>query len=299
MKNFKIVIVLLVCLVAFSACGCSHESWISSDNGEKICENCEILYCEVNGHTWFAADCENPKSCENCSLTEGEPNGHSWTEADCLTAKTCSACKLTEGKALGHKWLEATTESPKTCEICKLNEGGRIITDERFKTAKCSMLFGKWEGLVELSGEDFQDGFSKYLKVFRCVYVLEFSNDGELAISFYPENMEEFNSAMCEYMKDYIYSEFAALGFGTAAVDEYVVSTYGMSMDEYVASEIEALNISDLFSSMAVTLTYYVNNDQLYTGFSWNLMEPSEFSVEGDTLNYPIDGEMVPFTKVA
>ena len=292
------VIALVFCLLMLSACGCSHEEWVSSESGEKICAKCEISQCEVNGHTWFAATCEEPKTCENCKLTEGEALGHSWVEATCEEAKNCTTCKSVEGKALGHSWIDATTERPKHCETCSKSEGGRIITDPRFKTANCSALFGKWEGIVTVSGNDFQDGFSKYLKEFSCIYILDFSNDGNLTISFSPENQEVFKDAMVKYTKDSLYKEFAAAGFGKGAVDEYILETFGVSTEEYVRGELDKVGIKEIFAALELSLTYYVQNEKLYSGLGWNLMdEGEEFSVEGDILNYMIDGEFVEFTK--
>ena len=73
-----------------------------------------------------------------------------------------------------------------------------------------------------------------------------------------------------------------------------------MSMDEYIASEVAALSISDMFSAMTIDLCYYVENNQLYLGIGWSMIgDPEDFSITDGILYYAIDEEKVPFTKVA
>ena len=301
MKNRIFAALLaLVCVLSFSACSCSHESWAEPEGGgPKTCARCGISECEVNGHSWFAATCEAPKTCENCGLTEGEALGHDWEEATCDKAKTCKICGTSEGTALGHSWIDATTEEPKTCEVCAATEGDRIITDGRFKTANCSMLFGKWQGIVTLPGDELEDGLGDYIDELSCVYILEFTNDGKMNVSFYPEHEEEFIEAMIDYTTDVTYAEFAASGIDAETADALVQQNFGMTTREYVASELSNMNVKDVFSAFSISFVYFVEGDQIFLGVDWSYMEPDSFSILGEVLYLPLEGEDdIPFTRV-
>jgi len=71
-KRLTLIVLVLVCALALSACGCKHE-------------------------TWNEASCETPRTCADCGETEGEALGHTWAAATCETAKTCETCGKTEG----------------------------------------------------------------------------------------------------------------------------------------------------------------------------------------------------------
>lgn len=70
------MILLIICVMLLSGCGCQHE--------------------------WTDADCVTPRTCTLCQETESEALGHSWQEAICEAPKICTACDVTEGEALGH-----------------------------------------------------------------------------------------------------------------------------------------------------------------------------------------------------
>lgn len=96
-RSFLTLIMVLICVLLLSGCGCQHE--------------------------WTAASCTAAKICSQCGETEGEPLGHSWQEAACTMPKTCTGCAATEGEALGHRWQDATCTAPKTCTACGETEG--------------------------------------------------------------------------------------------------------------------------------------------------------------------------------
>lgn len=303
MKNRIIAIfVILTCVLCLSACSCSHESWVEAEEtGATVCENCGIFICDVDGHTWAAATCETPKTCEGCKLTDGEALGHSWSDADCENAKTCGTCFATEGNSLGHSWIDATTEAPKTCETCFATEGERIITDERFKTSECSMLFGTWEGILSLSGDEFEFGFGDYLEVFDCIYSINFSNDGKMTITIRPADEKQFTDAMVAYTVDYFYEEMAASGFSAADVDALMEQSFGMTVEEYMGVEMASMDIAELFSAFSVNFVYFVEGNQMFIGLTWDAMEMDFYTLEGETLYLPIDesGEDTVFTRVS
>ena len=259
MKKLSVLILALVCLLAFTGC-CFHSEW-------------------------YAATCTAPKTCAECGETEGEALGHTWTDATCTTAKTCTTCNLTEGEALGHTWVDATTEAPKTCTTCAETEGERIVTDERFTTASTIDLQGKWEAEMSASAEDMgldMEGFEGELALRIS---MDLGNDGTMTMGFTTVNNDEFCDAMSAFMLNAMYAEFEAQGVSKEDGDAAMVEYYGMTTEEYVEAIMAEMDFSAYFESMSMKGVYYVANGQLYTGIGWGLqMEGTDYTLDGDTL---------------
>ncbi len=75
------------------------------------------------GHSWKAADCENPETCMDCSATRGEALGHTWQAASCIAPAVCSVCSATGEEALGHTLSAPNFQSPACCLVCGYSEG--------------------------------------------------------------------------------------------------------------------------------------------------------------------------------
>ena len=128
-RMIRLCLVLLVCLLAFTGCQCSHE-WAQADClTPKTCSKCDETEGEALGHDWAEASCAAPKTCTRCALTEGDVLEHSRTEVSCAAPKTCTICVLTEGEALEHTWAEANYQAPKTCTVCGETEGEALPAD--------------------------------------------------------------------------------------------------------------------------------------------------------------------------
>ncbi len=286
-KKLTVLLLIAACLLVLAGCGCEHE-WAEADCvTPKHCSLCEETEGEPLGHVWFAATCEAPKTCETCGATEGDPKGHSWVEASCEEAKHCETCSVTEGEALGHNWLDATTEAPKTCETCAATEGDRIITDPRFTTAATASLQGKWALTIPVTGE--MMGIPDFPATLECSFILDFGNAGDLSFSFNIANQDAFMEAMVAYTIDEMYAEFATMGYNKDQTDAAMKEAYGMSTEDYVRKELSGTDFNALFdsifSSVAPSGVYYVENGTLYVGDSWEAtLEPSAFTLEGDTL---------------
>lgn len=297
---------LLICLLTLSlvlvmaGCGCEHV-WTEADCvNPNTCSECGETEGAPLGHTWKAATCTDAKTCEICGATEGEAKGHSWVEATCTDAKTCSECKLTEGEALGHTWQDATTEAPKTCTTCAATEGERIITDERFTSASAAPILGKWSGEIEMSGEEIgTDGLVDSLAV---VIDFTFGPAGDMKMEMALKDPDAFNAAMLKAMEDELYVTFANQGLGKEAADDAMKATYGMTVSEYAAYYVAALDLPGMFELMGIEGVYYVQDGKIYIGLDWeDAMEPSAFTVEGDVLSIEDmmgDGETVALNRV-
>jgi len=128
-RMLSFMALMLLCLVLFSGCQCSHE-WVDADCITPVtCANCGKTEGEPLGHTWVDATCTAPRSCSLCGLTERDILEHSWKEATCAAPKTCDGCGLTEGDALEHTWQDANYQVPKTCSVCAGTEGDPIPSD--------------------------------------------------------------------------------------------------------------------------------------------------------------------------
>lgn len=275
-RAISILALTLVCLLVLAGCGCEHE--------------------------WAAADCDTPKTCNLCAETEGEALGHTWADATCTVPKTCSACQETEGEALGHTWTDATTEAPKTCTVCAATEGERIITDPRFTTATASPILGSWSYVIPVTGEEMGiEGFEGQLDM-RMSF--DFGPAGDLEIIVGVEDEDAYMAAMRTILIDSLYAEFELQGMNKEEADAAMVATYGLTMEQFADVSLATVDASQL--EQTLTFVYYVEDDQIYVGLSWDatVMEPTAFTVEGDTLTMYEDivygtGETLVLTRDA
>ena len=284
-KRLTMIVLVLVCALALSACGCKHEVWNEANcEPPKTCAECGEIEGAPLGHSWIAATCETAKTCEVCGKTDGEIPGHAWVEADCENPKTCSTCGLTEGEALGHIWIEATTETPKTCSVCAATEGERIITDPRFTTAATAEVQGKWGYMVEVTGEMIGEaGFEGTIKYFL---VLELKNDGTMAMYMQMADASE----MYAYLKDALYTALAAQGMDKEAADAAVKQAYNMTMDQYAEYIFSLIDMDAILAAFNIDGVYYVEDGKIYSGVSWDSQLGGDaYILEGDTLTLLVD----------
>lgn len=290
MKKFVLLAMFLVLVLALSACGCKHETWLAADCvTPKTCAECGETDGEPLGHTWKDADCETPKTCTVCTQTEGAALGHSWTVADCETPKTCQTCQLTEGDALGHDWAEATTEAPKTCNACGKTEGERIITDPRFTTANNQQLFGLWKAELSESipGSD--------IAITMYIY-MDFHNDGTMKLKMELKDPEAFMDAMIQSTIEATYADMAAAGYNKESANAAFEDVYGMTIEAYVTEIMASMDLNEMLGIMdAVSYVYYTEDDQLYSGISWNMdMTAETFRMEDGVLFLFENGTAIP-----
>lgn len=279
-KRILPILMLAVCVLALSACGCAHEEWIEADCvTAKTCAECGETEGAPLGHSWLVATCDTAKTCEVCGETEGEALGHSWVDAKCDAPKTCENCALSEGEALGHSWQDATTEEPKTCAVCAVTEGERIITDERFTTAACAPVFGKWSCTVSLTGEmmDIED----FEGTVDCLLIFEMSNDGTMTMGTSIADETKFKQDMIQYIVDGIVTQS---GVSKEDADAAMQSVYGMNLEEYAAAYMETIDMNSMLGLFEVQGVYYIDGDQFWFGTEWDNVSPNGFTVEGDTL---------------
>lgn len=284
-KRLTWIILVLVCALALSACGCKHETWTEANcESPKTCAECGETEGAPLGHTWVAATCETAKTCETCGKVDGTALGHTWAEATCETAKTCSTCNLTEGEALGHSWQDATTDAPKTCATCALTEGERIITDPRFTTAATAAVQGKWGYTIDVTGEMLSD--PNFKGTLQYMLIMELGNDGSMSMTISLVDA----TAMYAYLTETMYAELEASGLNKEQADAALKEATGMTMEQYVDYMFQMIDFENLLSSFNFNGVYYVEGNQLYSGFTWGgEITPDAFSLDGDTLILYVD----------
>ncbi len=290
MKRISLLVLVLVCLLTLSACGCKHETWNDATcDTPKTCAECGETEGAPLGHSWLAGTCVTPKTCEVCAATEGEAPGHVWVEATCETAKTCSTCGETEGEVPVHVWMDPTTEAPKTCEVCAKTEGEKVTTDPRFTTAATKDVQGVWVSDVEVTGEMMELGDMD--EVLKCQLVMELKYDGTMNMHMDVTNQEEFNSALGKYMVNTLYAEFQAQGIEKEDADAAMMDAYGMSMEDYANALVASMDFASMFTAFNLDGVYYAEDGKLYSGMTWDAdLEPAEYTLEGDTLT--LEGDL-------
>ena len=126
MKKRVFLILILVLLMALTACGHEHTWQAASCVSPKMCPECGETEGEALGHNWVDATCTEAKMCAVCLQTVGEPAGHDWVDATCTEAMYCAICKKTEGEPLGHEWIPADCVTAEKCTVCGLEQGAPV-----------------------------------------------------------------------------------------------------------------------------------------------------------------------------
>lgn len=283
-KRFLALIALvLVFALGLSACGCAHETWTDADClNPKTCAECGETEGEALGHNWKDADCVTAKTCQRCAATEGTAKGHDWKDATCAAPKTCASCGLTEGQTLEHTWVDATTEAPKTCTACGATEGERIVTDPRFTTANTLGLYGDWTYEISMPGSI--TGMADFETPFQMQLCMNLTNDGHATVTFKLMNVDELRTDLIKYMADLLYDTMAALDYSKEDTDAYAQNQFGMSVNEYAASVVDAMNLDHMFDALAVDGVYYTEDGEFYISEDWDdTMDVNAYTLDGDT----------------
>ncbi|MBE7016778.1 MAG: hypothetical protein E7420_01270 [Ruminococcaceae bacterium] len=103
MKKILILfVIMLLALLLFTGCGCSHEWLPATCDAAQSCSLCGETQGEALHHQWSPATCEESEKCALCGDVRGEALQHKWEDASCLQPEKCSVCGKERGEALGH-----------------------------------------------------------------------------------------------------------------------------------------------------------------------------------------------------
>ena len=282
-RKIRVTLLALVCIVLLTGCKCKHE-WVAADCvTPKTCSKCQETEGAPLGHDWLAATCEEAKTCKVCGVVEGMAAGHGWVEASCIAPKHCENCDLTEGELLPHAWLNATTEAPKTCSVCGTTEGERIITDERFKTEKCSAVFGDWKCELTESGEMME--LEEYVEEVPVVAVLTFTEDGRITVDMAFRDAKQFTQDLHAGTVEAIYRQFDGMDMTREEADQTFLDAYGMSIEEYCTAMWAVVDWDTLLDLYETEAVYYIDEDQIYVANDWeDAFSAVAYSISGNTM---------------
>ena len=284
-KRILLFALAISLLLVLAACGeCQHDWKDATCEDPEECALCGETRDEAEGHDWKDATCTKPKTCSECDATEGEAAGHTWADATCQAPKTCTVCNVTEGEKTEHTWVDATTEAPKTCSACNATEGERLITDPRFTTASTKGLYGTWTCDAVMTGE--MMGLSDFPGQHACTVYYEFTNIGICYSRWELKDEAAFKESMKAFYRVTLVSELkTTYGWNDAQIESFMQTYYGMSLDQYVAAEVNAMDVGELMAESNLEGVYYVEGNNIYMGTDWNdEFVPDEFVLEGDIM---------------
>ena len=167
--------------------------------------------------------------------------------------------------------------------------GNPVDNSSKFNAEICAPLFGTWSGemtldeeLMGMIGMEGMEGFSV-----KVSFSFTFTAEGKMITT-----MAIDPNSMLDFMVEFMYSMFEAeYDMTRDEADTYVQQQMGMSMHDYAALMLQSGDMADQFQQ-EVELVYYVEGNQIYAGNSWtSLMEPQEFTLEGDTLTLTVTSE--------
>jgi hypothetical protein len=193
---------------------------------------------------------------------------------------------MTEGEPLEHDWVEIVAGSPRVCATCGKTEGG--AADSRFDPEKCEKLFGTWYGEQLVTGEFL--GMTGCDEEVMVATTITFNDDGTYTMVATVDDQEAFE----KMIEEFLYAQFEGFGMSRTEID-LLLAAQGQTMQGLVEESCKEI------LGQETQGVYYVANDELYMGESWDgEMIPDEIVVDGDQLtvyNADLDQTMV-LTKV-
>ncbi|MBQ7543233.1 MAG: hypothetical protein IJT44_13180 [Clostridia bacterium] len=91
--------------------------------------------CEVHGHVFSKATCQQKATCFYCGVQTGELAAHDWMHPTCLKKRTCTVCGAQTGDYADHLFSVASCAGPASCVYCGLTTGSTPA--HRYAAATC------------------------------------------------------------------------------------------------------------------------------------------------------------------
>ena len=120
----------------------------------------------------------------------------------------------------------------------------------------------------------------------QYMLIMELGNDGSMSMTISLVDA----TAMYAYLTETMYAELEASGLNKEQADAALKEATGMTMEQYVDYMFQMIDFENLLSSFNFNGVYYVEGNQLYSGFTWGgEITPDAFSLDGDTLILYVD----------
>ena len=162
-------------------------------------------------------------------------------------------------------------------------DGNLVDHSDKFDISICAPLLGTWQGTVEMTGADL--GFQGTELTITAQYTVTFDDQGN-AITKIDFDEDQFMAFAIAYNIEYVYDSLRQQmpTFTKAELDVLFENSYGMTVPEYVESELTAAEFANDMHQL-IQGVYYVEGNLLYQGDSWTAyMSHGEYQLDGDTL---------------
>ena len=163
-------------------------------------------------------------------------------------------------------------------------EGNLINNQGKFDPEVCAPLFGTWYGTFTMNAADMGlEGVEGSIDLNVVMVLDELGN----MTMYTTVDTQAFMDFMVPLQEEMIYQMLAqSMGEDCTReeMDAIFQSQYGMSIHDYVVMMVGQMDVEEMLNQETVGV-YYVEGDTFYSGDSWaGFMEPSQFTLEGDTL---------------
>lgn len=163
-------------------------------------------------------------------------------------------------------------------------EGNLINNQGKFDPEVCAPLFGTWYGTFTMNAADMGlEGVEGSIDLDVVMVLDELGN----MTMYTTMDTQAFMDFMVPLQEEMIY-QMLAQSMGEECtreeMDAIFQTQYGMSIHDYVVMMVSQMDVEEMINQETAGV-YYVEGDTFYSGDSWtSAMEPSRFTLEGDTL---------------
>lgn len=162
-------------------------------------------------------------------------------------------------------------------------------------------LYGTWATTFDLSGmieSELGSDFEGFHEEFDITLMMDFNEDGTFKMyadeAALTDTFNTYIESLASFGAEMMYTEFENEGYTRDEIDSVFAEQYGMGIEEYMLSELQAsVNIEDLVGDIETTGVYEAKGNKLYMGevaVSSNVYDL--FTVEGDTLTIDAAGDV-------
>lgn len=161
--------------------------------------------------------------------------------------------------------------------------GAPVDHSDKFDISICAPLQGTWQGTVEITGAEL--GLAGSELTVTAQYTLTFDAQGNM-ITKIDYDEDQFMAFAIASNIEFVYNSLRKEmpTFTKAEIDVLFMNAYGMTVPEYVASELTKAEFEkDMHQE--VHGVYYVEGNILFQGDNWTAyMSQTEYQLDGDTL---------------
>lgn len=180
-------------------------------------------------------------------------------------------------------------------------EGNAIDHSSKFDAEVCAPLVGTWEGTVVMDGGDLGIAAYEHMKV-TSHYTVTIDAEGNM-ITHYVMDEDEYMALLVEVYVEVILDQLRDQmgdGFTKIQLETMFENSYGMSIREYIETELEKDETVKADMDQQIEEVFFVVDGKIYRCANWSALPMEvEFTVDGDTLTLKDNGKDIVLTKVS